>query len=151
MEDCMCSQITSSLLFPGIKFWLYMHPKVWTYNIYDLWIVIWLWFSFFVFCIVFIKYLLFSLHMQDFLRQNNTGKVLWQVFGVDCATLCLYGIPEHEQIMWNSFKLAGLSIHNNCQSLLWFLFILVVRFDLGILNWHSFYYFYCLCFLKSLL
>lgn len=72
MEDCMCSQITSSLLFPGIKFWLYMHPK-------------------------------------DFLRQNNTGKLLWQVFGVDCATLCLYGIPEHEQIMWNSFKLAGRS------------------------------------------
>ncbi|CAI8592608.1 unnamed protein product [Vicia faba] len=72
MEDCMCSHITSCSLFPGIKFWLYMHPK-------------------------------------DFLRQNNTGKLLWQVFGVDAATLCLFGIPEHEQIMWDSFKLAGRS------------------------------------------
>ncbi|PNX93121.1 hypothetical protein L195_g016270 [Trifolium pratense] len=71
-EDCMCSQITSCLLFPGIRFWLYMHPK-------------------------------------DFLRQNNTGKLLWQIFGVDAATLCLFGIPEHEQIMWNSLKLAGRS------------------------------------------
>ncbi|XP_019429642.1 PREDICTED: uncharacterized protein LOC109337181 isoform X2 [Lupinus angustifolius] len=69
-EDCMCSKVTSCMLWPGIKFWLYMHPK-------------------------------------DFLRQNNTGKLLWQVFGVEAATLCLYGIPEHEEIMWNSFKLAG--------------------------------------------
>ncbi|RDX68088.1 hypothetical protein CR513_52959, partial [Mucuna pruriens] len=45
--------------------------------------------------------------LDDFLRQNNTGKVLWQVFGVDAATLCLFGIPEHEEIMWNSFKMAG--------------------------------------------
>jgi hypothetical protein len=51
--------------------------------------------------------------MQDFLRQNNTGKLLWQIFGVDTATLCLFGIPEHEQIMWNSLKLAGLSIYDN--------------------------------------
>jgi hypothetical protein len=51
--------------------------------------------------------------MQDFLRQNNTGKLLWQIFGVDAATLCLFGIPEHEQIMWNSLKLAGLSIYDN--------------------------------------
>ncbi|KAJ1434553.1 hypothetical protein SESBI_05421 [Sesbania bispinosa] len=70
VEDCMCSKITSCMLFPGIRFWLYMHPK-------------------------------------DFLRQNNTGKLLWQVFGVDAATLCLFAIPEHEDIMWNSFKLAG--------------------------------------------
>ncbi|ESW21847.1 hypothetical protein PHAVU_005G104000 [Phaseolus vulgaris] len=72
MEDCMCSEVTSCSLFPGIRFWLYMHPK-------------------------------------DFLRQNNTGKILWQVFGVDAASLCLYGIPEHEEIMWNSFKVAGKS------------------------------------------
>ncbi|XP_028807827.1 uncharacterized protein LOC114762562 isoform X2 [Neltuma alba] len=48
-----------------------------------------------------------SLGPGDFLRQNNTGKILWQVFGVEAATLCLFGIPEHEEIMWDSFKLAG--------------------------------------------
>ncbi|KDP24135.1 hypothetical protein JCGZ_25792 [Jatropha curcas] len=69
-EDCMCSKVEHSSLWPGIRFWLYMHPK-------------------------------------DFLRQNNTGKLLWQVFGVQSATLCLFGIPEHEEIMWNAFKLAG--------------------------------------------
>ncbi|KAG8642485.1 uncharacterized protein LOC110627360 [Manihot esculenta] len=69
-EDCMCSKVKHSSLWPGVRFWLYMHPK-------------------------------------DFLRQNNTGKLLWQVFGVQSATLCLFGIPEHEEIMWNAFKLAG--------------------------------------------
>ncbi|KAE8686507.1 DNA-directed RNA polymerase II subunit RPB2 [Hibiscus syriacus] len=44
---------------------------------------------------------------DDFLRQNNTGKLLWQVFGVQSATLCLYGISEDEEIMWNAFKDAG--------------------------------------------
>ncbi|XP_052178996.1 uncharacterized protein LOC127792517 isoform X3 [Diospyros lotus] len=44
---------------------------------------------------------------KDFLRQNNTGKLLWQVFGVQAATLCLFGIPEHEEIMWNALKTAG--------------------------------------------
>ncbi|XP_059660938.1 uncharacterized protein LOC132307244 isoform X2 [Cornus florida] len=39
--------------------------------------------------------------------KNNTGKLLWQVFGVQAATLCLFGIPEHEEIMWNAFKLSG--------------------------------------------
>ncbi|XP_028798069.1 uncharacterized protein LOC114753552 [Neltuma alba] len=48
-----------------------------------------------------------SLGPGDFLRQNNTGKILWQVFGVEAATLCLFGIPVHEEIMWDSFKLAG--------------------------------------------
>ncbi|CAI9089409.1 OLC1v1023978C2 [Oldenlandia corymbosa var. corymbosa] len=47
------------------------------------------------------------MHPKDFLRQNNTGKVLWQVFGNQAATLCLYGISELEEIMWDSFKLAG--------------------------------------------
>ncbi|GLU06452.1 hypothetical protein SLE2022_234860 [Rubroshorea leprosula] len=47
------------------------------------------------------------MHPKDFLRQNNTGKLLWQVFGVQAATLCLYGIAEDEEIMWNTFKLAG--------------------------------------------
>jgi len=30
------------------------------------------------------------------------------VFGVDAASLCLFGIAEHEEIMWNSLKVAGL-------------------------------------------
>ncbi|CAN1844375.1 hypothetical protein LINPERHAP1_LOCUS37420 [Linum perenne] len=69
-EDCMCSQLKPCSLWPGIRFWVYMHPK-------------------------------------DFLRQNNTGKLLWQVFGAHSATLCLYGISEDEEIMWNAFKAAG--------------------------------------------
>ncbi|CAM8958849.1 unnamed protein product [Rhodiola kirilowii] len=44
---------------------------------------------------------------QDFLRQNNTGKLLWQLFGKDAATLCIYGISEQEEMMWNSFRLSG--------------------------------------------
>ncbi|XP_039035750.1 uncharacterized protein LOC120172331 [Hibiscus syriacus] len=47
------------------------------------------------------------MHPKDFLRQNNTGKLLWQVFGVQSATLCLYGISEDEELMWNAFKDAG--------------------------------------------
>uniref|UniRef100_A0A2N9F434 tRNA-uridine aminocarboxypropyltransferase n=1 Tax=Fagus sylvatica TaxID=28930 RepID=A0A2N9F434_FAGSY len=47
------------------------------------------------------------MHPKDFLRQNNTGKLLWQIFGVEAATLCLFGIAEHEEIMWNTFKHAG--------------------------------------------
>ncbi|KAH0651113.1 hypothetical protein KY284_031025 [Solanum tuberosum] len=47
------------------------------------------------------------MHPKDFLRQNNTGKLLWQVFGVQAATLCLYGITEHEDMMWDALKLAG--------------------------------------------
>ncbi|XP_056177472.1 uncharacterized protein LOC115682394 isoform X3 [Syzygium oleosum] len=49
------------------------------------------------------------MHPKDFLRQNNTGKLLWQLFGVEAATLCLFGIAEDEEIMWNTFKLAGKS------------------------------------------
>lgn len=47
------------------------------------------------------------MHPKDFLRQNNTGKLLLQVFGVQAATLCIYGITEHEEMMWDAFKLAG--------------------------------------------
>lgn len=47
------------------------------------------------------------MHLQDFLRQNNTGKLLWQVFGVQAASLCVFGIVEHEEIMWNEFMHAG--------------------------------------------
>ncbi|KAM5578128.1 hypothetical protein ABKV19_008447 [Rosa sericea] len=49
------------------------------------------------------------MHPKDFLRQNNTGKLLWQVFGTEAATLCLFGIAEQEEIMWDAFKLAGKS------------------------------------------
>nr|CAB3470521.1 unnamed protein product [Digitaria exilis] len=41
---------------------------------------------------------------KDFLRQNNTGKLLWQVFGIQAAQLCLFGIQEHEDIMWDAFQ-----------------------------------------------
>ncbi|GFP78764.1 hypothetical protein PHJA_000019900 [Phtheirospermum japonicum] len=44
---------------------------------------------------------------KDFLRQNNTGKLLWQVFGVQAARLCLFGISEDEEMMWNELNRAG--------------------------------------------
>ncbi|WVZ80635.1 hypothetical protein U9M48_028094, partial [Paspalum notatum var. saurae] len=44
---------------------------------------------------------------KDFLRQNNTGKLLWQVFGIQAAQLCLFGIQEHEDIMWDVFQRSG--------------------------------------------
>jgi len=47
------------------------------------------------------------MHPKDFLRQNNTGKLLWQVFGVQAAQLCLFGIQEHEDIMWDAFHRSG--------------------------------------------
>ncbi|KAL2610873.1 hypothetical protein R1flu_022565 [Riccia fluitans] len=47
------------------------------------------------------------MHPKDFLRKNNTGKLLWEVFGHKAARLTLYGIPEQEEIMWNAFKEAG--------------------------------------------
>ncbi|KAB1209990.1 hypothetical protein CJ030_MR6G023539 [Morella rubra] len=49
------------------------------------------------------------MHPKDFLRQNNTGKLLWQVFGIEAVTLCLFGIAEHEEVMWSTFKHAGKS------------------------------------------
>ncbi|KAK1285408.1 hypothetical protein QJS10_CPB20g01855 [Acorus calamus] len=55
------------------------------------------------------------MHPKDFLRQNNTGKLLWQIFGLQAATLCLFGIDEHEEIMWDAFKLAG-------KDMVWFLY-----------------------------
>ncbi|CAD6338506.1 unnamed protein product [Miscanthus lutarioriparius] len=47
------------------------------------------------------------MHPKDFLRQNNTGKLLWQVFGIQAAQLCLFGIQEHEDIMWDAFQSSG--------------------------------------------
>lgn len=52
----------------------------------------------------------FSIFWQDFLRQNNTGKLLWQVFGVQAASLCLFGITEHEEMMWNELNHAGIKL-----------------------------------------
>lgn len=74
---------------------------------------------------------------QDFLRQNNTGKLLWQVFGVHAATLCLFGITEHEEKMWNVFKLEGLTsisllvnIYFKWKLLMEFLCLLPLRFTI---------------------
>ncbi|KAJ6433441.1 hypothetical protein OIU84_017182 [Salix udensis] len=39
--------------------------------------------------------------------ETTPGKLLWQVFGVESATLCLYGIAEDEEILWNACKTAG--------------------------------------------
>ncbi|KAL6909769.1 hypothetical protein ACP4OV_001428 [Aristida adscensionis] len=50
-----------------------------------------------------IKFWLY-MHPKDFLRQNNTGKLLLQVFGIQAAQLCLFGIQEHEDIMWDAFQ-----------------------------------------------
>lgn len=55
------------------------------------------------------------MHPKDFLRQNNTGKLLWQLFGVHAASLCLFGVHEHEEIMWDAFLTAG-------KSKVWFLY-----------------------------
>jgi hypothetical protein len=96
MEDCMCSYVKPCGLWKRIRFWLYMHPRVsivptsFSYSNRQF------------LCID----MLFSC-WQDFLRQNNTGKLLWQIFGVQSATLCVFGIAEDEEIMWNEFKRAG--------------------------------------------
>jgi DTW domain-containing protein YfiP len=98
MEDCMCSYVKPCGLWKRIRFWLYMHPRVsivptsFSYSNRQF------------LCID----MLFSC-WQDFLRQNNTGKLLWQIFGVQSATLCVFGIAEDEEIMWNEFKRAGKS------------------------------------------
>lgn len=55
------------------------------------------------------------MHPKDFLRQNNTGKLLWQLFGIQAASLCLFGICEHEEIMWDTFRHSG-------KSMVWFLY-----------------------------
>ncbi|CAI5536550.1 unnamed protein product [Closterium sp. Naga37s-1] len=44
---------------------------------------------------------------QDFLRRNNTGKLLWQVLGGESARLCVFGINAHEERMWDELKQAG--------------------------------------------
>lgn len=135
MEDCMCSRVALYPLRYPIRFWLYMHPKVWAYLKHSLFFsLLWLLgrrcaFSVFFVCpdyMTFIKdwWRSLCIFWQDFLRQNNTGKLLWKVFGVEAATLCLFGIAEHEEIMWNAFNLAGLTAYVvfhvalSCQSII---------------------------------
>ncbi|CAI5469011.1 unnamed protein product [Closterium sp. Yama58-4] len=48
-----------------------------------------------------------SSFLQDFLRRNNTGKLLWQVLGGESARLCVFGINAHEERMWDELKRAG--------------------------------------------
>lgn len=99
----MCQHVVKSSVWRGVKFWLYMHPKVlhranrhgmdggnprdchgWACTTYDL-----------------------TALVQDFLRKNNTGKLLWQVFGPDVARLCIFGVLEQEEYMWDTFRQAG--------------------------------------------
>ncbi|XP_064952611.1 uncharacterized protein LOC135607128 isoform X2 [Musa acuminata AAA Group] len=61
-----------------------------------------------------IKFWLY-MHPKDFLRQNNTGKLLWQIFGIQSAALCLFGIREHEDIMWSAFRDSG-------KGMVWFVY-----------------------------
>ncbi|RAL41773.1 hypothetical protein DM860_008955 [Cuscuta australis] len=97
-EDCMCSRVIPYNSWHRIRFWLYMHPKVGS----------------FVCCFSIDHKALNSVlsknidpSLQDFLRQNNTGKLLWQVFGVHAANLILFGISENEDMLWDALKLSG--------------------------------------------
>ncbi|KAH7658009.1 DTW domain-containing protein [Dioscorea alata] len=55
------------------------------------------------------------MHPKDFLRQNNTGKLLWQLFGTQSVSLCIFGIHEHEEMMWDAFRSSG-------KEKIWFLY-----------------------------
>lgn len=55
------------------------------------------------------------MHPKDFLRKNNSGKLLWQVFGGNSTHLCICGIEEQEDVMWDAFKQAG-------QGSVWYLY-----------------------------
>ncbi|KAI5073786.1 hypothetical protein GOP47_0011799 [Adiantum capillus-veneris] len=55
------------------------------------------------------------MHPKDFLRKNNSGKLLWQVFGGESAHLCVCGIEEQEEAMWDALKQAG-------QGSVWYLY-----------------------------
>jgi hypothetical protein len=56
------------------------------------------------------------MHPKDFLRKNNTGKLLWQALG-NGARLCICGIEQHEDVMWAAFQEAGLVLLLNCYRL----------------------------------
>lgn len=107
MEDCMCSRLVPCPLWCGIKFWLYMHPKVCLHYLLHALLS-----SLFFHCTPCRNIILYvSSFLQDFLRQNNTGKLLWLIFGIQAAPLCLFGIHEHEEIMWDAFRHSGLHLH----------------------------------------
>lgn len=55
------------------------------------------------------------MHPKDYLRKNNSGKLLWQVFGADSTRLCIFGIQEQEDAMWDALKQAG-------QGSVWYLY-----------------------------
>ncbi|KAH7434968.1 hypothetical protein KP509_06G043000 [Ceratopteris richardii] len=55
------------------------------------------------------------MHPKDFLRKNNSGKLLWQVFGNDSTHLCVCGIEEQENAMWEAFRQSG-------QGSIWYLY-----------------------------
>ncbi|KAH7650854.1 DTW domain-containing protein [Dioscorea alata] len=55
------------------------------------------------------------MHPKDFLCQNNTGKLLWQLFGTQSVSLCIFGIHEHEEMMWDAFRSSG-------KEKIWFLY-----------------------------
>lgn len=46
------------------------------------------------------------MHPKDFLRKNNTGKLLWQALG-NQVQLCVCGIQLHEDAMWAALQQAG--------------------------------------------
>ncbi|XP_024516435.1 uncharacterized protein LOC112341120 isoform X3 [Selaginella moellendorffii] len=43
----------------------------------------------------------------DFLRKNNTGKLLWQTFGFEAVKLCIFGVEQQENAMWSALQQAG--------------------------------------------
>lgn len=46
------------------------------------------------------------MHPKDFLRKNNTGKLLWQTLG-NQVQLCVCGIQLQEDLMWAALQQAG--------------------------------------------
>jgi hypothetical protein len=39
---------------------------------------------------------------------------LWQLFGIQAASMCVFGIPEQEEIMWDAFKSSGFAFSYAC-------------------------------------
>jgi hypothetical protein len=47
------------------------------------------------------------MHSKEFMRKNNTGKVMWQLFGEESVRLSISGLDMHEDEMWKEFESAG--------------------------------------------
>eukprot|EP00271_Cylindrocystis_brebissonii_P010188 TRINITY_DN26299_c0_g1_i1.p1 TRINITY_DN26299_c0_g1~~TRINITY_DN26299_c0_g1_i1.p1 ORF type:complete len:841 (-),score=83.08 TRINITY_DN26299_c0_g1_i1:210-2732(-) len=47
------------------------------------------------------------MHPKEYLRKNNTGKLLLQSLGDKAAGLCICGIVEQERAMWQALREAG--------------------------------------------